>query len=110
MESLHRLFVSLGIDALGYPRGQGMARFLVARRRLSRLLEQLQEPLSAYPRPLPRGQPSAWDTGALSWGVKKWAGSNISHPKVADVNARLPIPTGLFRTPIFFPLSPTELA
>ena len=34
------------------------------------MLEQLQKPLSAPPRELPRGQPSSWDTGAgLDKGV-----------------------------------------
>jgi hypothetical protein len=35
----------------------------VARRLLCLLLEQLQQPLSASPRQLPRGQPPLWDTG-----------------------------------------------
>jgi hypothetical protein len=37
---------------------------LLAHRLLGMLLEQLQQSLSASSRELPRGQPSAWDTGA----------------------------------------------
>ncbi len=49
----------------------GYARCLRARRRLSLLLNQFQQPLSAPPRELPRGQPSSWDTGAgLDKGVR----------------------------------------
>ena len=40
------------------------AHRLLARRLLCRLLEQLQQPLSASSRQLPRRQPSSWDTGA----------------------------------------------
>ena len=40
------------------------AHGLRARWRLCRLLEQLQQPLSASSRQLPRSQPSSWDTGA----------------------------------------------
>jgi hypothetical protein len=45
-------------------RGSRCARCLLARRRLSLVLNQFQQPLSASPRELPRGQPSSWDTGA----------------------------------------------
>ena len=37
---------------------------LLVHRLLGVLLEQLQQSLSASSRELPRGQPSAWDTGA----------------------------------------------
>ena len=37
---------------------------LLVHRLLGVLLEQLQQPLSAPPRDLPRGQPPWWDTGA----------------------------------------------
>jgi len=39
-------------------------RCLRARQLLAVLLEQFQQPLSASPRQLPRGQPSSWDPGA----------------------------------------------
>ena len=52
-------------------RGSRCARCLRARRRLSLVLKQFQQPLSAPPRELPRGQPSSWDTGAgLDKGVR----------------------------------------
>ena len=47
--------------------GEGGGRYapcLWARRRLCLWLEQLQKPLSASPRQLPRGQPPWGDTGA----------------------------------------------
>jgi len=42
--------------------GQRNAHGLGARRRLCRLLEELQQPLSTSARQLSRGQPSSWDT------------------------------------------------
>jgi hypothetical protein len=46
---------------------RGRSRYahgFLTRWRLSLVLEQLQKPLSAPPRELPRGQPSSWETGA----------------------------------------------
>ena len=46
------------------------AHCFLTRRRLSLALEQLQKPLSAPARELPRGQPSSWETAArLDKGV-----------------------------------------
>jgi len=58
-----------------YASGSQYTRCLLARWRLGMLLEQLQQPLAASPGYFPPGQPPSWDTGALSCGMKKWAGS-----------------------------------
>ena len=54
----------LGAAPLFIREREPVAHCLVARRLLCLLLEQLQQPLSAPPCELPRGQPPLWDTGA----------------------------------------------
>jgi hypothetical protein len=64
-KGIARLWAWLG--AAPFFIGEGGNRYahgLLARRRLCLLLYQLQKPLSASPRQLPRGQPPSWDTSA----------------------------------------------
>jgi hypothetical protein len=62
--ALHCVGVARGCAFFWGESGSRYAPCLLACRRLGRLLEQFQKPLSASSRKLPHGQPFSWDTGA----------------------------------------------